>query len=193
MMGSMSPCQVAGEGERAGDPSGGAGSPSGGAGSAPLGIAFLLAQLGAHAAQRFAARIATVGLTPPQVGLLRAIAVTPGQSQRALARHLRTQPSRVVAFVDELEGRGLVQRLPNPRDRRLHALHLTAKGRKLMQQIRQIAMRHEDEICAPLNPEERRQLGALLERLRVHHGLTAGVHPGYRHLGSAKPTRRPDR
>jgi DNA-binding MarR family transcriptional regulator len=188
----MSPCQGAEEGERAGDPSGSAGIPSGGAGSPPVGVAFLLAQLGAHAAEQFAVPIATVGLTPPQVGLLRAIAVTPGQSQQALARHLRTQPSRVVAFVDDLEGRGLVERLPNPQDRRLHALHLTVKGRELMQQIGQIAMRHDDEVCAPLDHEERRQLAALLERLRVYHGLTAAVHPGYRHLGSAEPTRPPD-
>ncbi|MBI4494058.1 MAG: winged helix-turn-helix transcriptional regulator [Chloroflexi bacterium] len=165
--------------------------PSGEASSPPVGVAFLLAQFGAHAAEQFAARIAALGLTPPQVGLLRAIIVTPGQSQQALARHLRTQPSRVVVLVDELENRGLIERLPNSQDRRLHALHLTAKGQKLLQQIGRIAMQHEDEMCAPLDDKERRQLRELLERLRVHHGLTAGVHPGYRQLGSAKPTCRP--
>jgi DNA-binding MarR family transcriptional regulator len=189
MMASMSLCQGAEPGERAGDPAGGAGIPSRGAGGPPVGIHFLLSQLGAHAAEQFAARIAALGLTPPQAGVLRALAITPGQSQQALARHLRTQPSRVVALVDDLEGRGLVERLPNPQDRRLHALHLTAKGRELLRQVGQIAMGQEDEICAPLDDGERRLLRSLLERLRVHHGLTAGVHPGYRHLGSAAPTR----
>jgi len=188
----MSLHQGAEGGERAGDPVGGAGSLSGGAGSPPVGNHFLLSQLGAHAAERFAARIAALGLTPPQAGLLRAIAITPGQSQQVLTRHLRTQTSRVVAFVDDLEGRGLVERLPNPQDRRLHALHLTAKGGEVLRQVGQIAIGQEDEICAPLDDEERGQLRSLLERLRVHHGLTAGVHPGYRHLGSTAPTRRPE-
>jgi DNA-binding MarR family transcriptional regulator len=190
-MAAMSLCQGTEAGACAGDPSGGAGYPTGGAGSPPVGVAFLLAQLGAHAAEQFAARVATLGLTPPQAGLLRAIAITPGQSQQALARHLRTQPSRVVAFVDDLEARGLVERLPNPQDRRLHALHLTAKGQELMRQVRRIALEHENELSAALDDEERRQLSALLQRLRVHHGLTAGVHPGYRHLGQRRGARPP--
>ena len=159
-----------------------AGIPSGGADGPPIGIHFLLAQLGAHAAEQFAARVAALGLTPPQAGLLRALAARPGLSQQALAQHLRTQPSRVVTLVDDLEGRGLVERRLDPRDRRLHALHLTPDGQELLRQIGQVAMQHEDAICAPLDHDERSQLRSLLERLRVHHGLTAGVHPGYRHL-----------
>ena len=52
----------------------------------------------------------------------------------------------------------------------------------MLQRIGQIAMQHDDAICAPLDRDERRQLRSLLEKLRVHHGLAAGVHPGYRHL-----------
>ena len=98
--------------------------------SPPIGAAFLLTQLGAHAAEQFAGRIAAIGLTPPLAGLLRAIVTVPGQSQQALARHLRTQPSRIVAFVDDLEGRELIERRRNPQDRRLHALYLTPKGQE---------------------------------------------------------------
>jgi hypothetical protein len=61
-----------------------------------------------------------------------------------------------------------------------------------MQQTARVAVEHEDEICAPLDDEERRQLASLLERLRVHHGLTARVHPGYRRLGRAEPAPRSD-
>ena len=163
------------------------GRPPAEAGSPPVTAAFLLTQLGAHAAERFAQRISSLGLTPPQAGLLRAIALGPGQSQQALARRLRTQPSRVVAMVDELEDRGLVERARNPRDRRLHALNLTASGRELLQQVGQAAIRHDQSICEPLGDEERQQLATLLERLRIHHGLSAGVHPGFRHIGRAEP------
>jgi DNA-binding MarR family transcriptional regulator len=172
---------------RIGDPPDDTGGRSGRPGRPPGGVAFLLSQLGIYAAQQFAERIAVLGLTPPLAGLLRAIATTPGQSQQALARHLRTQPSRVVAFVDDLEGRGLIERRRNPQDRRLHALHLTQDGQAMLLQIGQIATAHDGDLCAPLDDEERQQLAALLRRLQAHHGLTPGVHPGYRLIGDDGP------
>jgi DNA-binding MarR family transcriptional regulator len=146
------------------------------------GAAFLLTQLGAHAAARFTERIAELDLTPPQTGLLRAVAVAPGQSQQAMARHLSTPPSRLVALVDGLDERGLIERRRNPDDRRLHALHLTAAGFDLLRRIGEVGRAHEDEMCRSLRDEERTTLRALLGRIARDHGLTPGVHPGYRHL-----------
>ena len=56
-------------------------------------IAFLLAQLGAYAAERFGERAAALDFTRPQAGLLRLFSREPGQSQQAVAR-LGTPPSR---------------------------------------------------------------------------------------------------
>lgn len=155
----------------------GAASPRSGPGSA-----FLLAQLGAFAAARFAERIAELDLTPPQTGLIRAIAADPGQSQQALARLLGTPPSRLVALVDGLDERGLVERRRNSTDRRLHALHLTEAGRALLGRIATLARAHDDAMCAGLDADERAHLRALLGRLADGHGLTPGVHPGYRRI-----------
>lgn len=146
------------------------------------GSAFLLAQLGAHAARRFAERVAELDLTPPQTGLLRAVARKPGQSQQALAAHLGTPPTRLVALVDGLEKRGVVERRRNPADRRLHALHLTPAGEELMAQIRRLVEAHEAAVLAALDPDERELLRGLLVRIAADQGLTAGVHPGYRAL-----------
>ena len=144
------------------------------------GNAFLLAQLGADAAARWARRIAPLDLTPAQTGLLRLIAREPGQSQQSLARQLGTPPSRLVLLLDELEERGLTERRRNPSDRRHHALYLTGDGTRLMAQLGQIGAAHEDDICAPLNAAEREQLHGLLTRIASHSGLTPGVHPGFR-------------
>ena len=146
------------------------------------GPAFLLTQLGTLAAMRFAERIAELDLTPPQAGLLRAVAVAPGQSQQALARHLGTPPSRLVALVDGLDERGLLERRRNPDDRRLHALHLTEAGRDLLSRIGTIGQAHNDEICRSLDEHERSTLRTLLARMAADHDLTPGVHPGYRRL-----------
>jgi len=146
------------------------------------GAAFLLTQLGSHAASRFAERISELDLTPPQTGLLRAVAVAPGQSQQSLARHLGTPPSRLVALVDGLDERGLLERRRNPDDRRLHALHLTDAGRDVLRRIAEVSHAHNDEMCAALTDEERTTLTALLARIAADHGLTPGVHPGYRRM-----------
>ncbi|GAA1035058.1 MULTISPECIES: MarR family winged helix-turn-helix transcriptional regulator [Amycolatopsis] len=145
-----------------------------------FGSAFLLAQLGAHATQRFAERIADLGLTPPQTGLLRAIARRPGESQQVLAAELGTPPTRLVALVDGLEQQGLIERRRNPQDRRLYAVFLSDKGQETMAELAKAAAAHEDEMTAALSTEERSVLRGLLGRVAEDRGLTPGIHPGYR-------------
>lgn len=143
------------------------------------GNAFLLAQIGAHAAGRFAERVAELDLTPAQAGLLRLIAWQPGQSQQNLARQLGTPASRLVLLVDAMEQRGLIERRRNPEDRRHHALHLTEDGVLFMKQLGQIGAAHEDAVTAALDGLERAQLHDLLQRIATQQGLVTGVHPGY--------------
>src|SRR6266478_1712162 len=64
------------------------------------GAAFLLAQVGAHAAANFAERLAEVNLAPAHAGIFRILAATPAISQQALAAALGTVPSRLVALMN---------------------------------------------------------------------------------------------
>lgn len=149
--------------------------------------AFLLAQLGAHATRRFAALVAELELNPPQVGLLRAVAKTPGASQQTLAQQLGTPPTRMVALVDGLEQRGLLQRKRNADDRRLYAVGLTQSGRKLLSEIGCIVEQHNSRLLNALDPSERDQLHDLLSRVAAEQNLKPGVHPGYRTLSATRP------
>ena len=106
-----------------------------------------------------------------------------GLSQRQLAARLKIHPSRLVAILDELEERNLVQRQEHADDRRLYALHLTAKGRAAVEKISRIADEHRKVVCAALSEKECEQLSGLLKRIADERGLTPGVHPGYRRLG----------
>jgi len=142
--------------------------------------AFLLAQVGAHAAAQFAQRIAPLGITPPQAGILRVIAADQGLSQRELSTLLGILPSRLVTLVDELEALGLLERRSDPEDRRAHALHLSATGHQLLERLAQAAKSHNQAVCAALNERERRVLAGLLARIADEQGLVPGVHPGYR-------------
>ena len=58
--------------------------------------AFLLAQIGSHAAKQFAERLASLSLTPPQAGVLRILQRHSPLSQRELAERLRMHASRLV-------------------------------------------------------------------------------------------------
>ena len=145
--------------------------------------AFLLAQVGAHAAGQFGERLKSLRLLRPHAGILTLIGVSPGLSQQELGRRLGILPSQLVALLDELQERGLIERRQDATDRRSYALHLTASGRNTTEQIGRIAREHDDAICAPLNTDERQQLTDLLIRIASQEGLSPGVHPGYRRLG----------
>src|SRR5215472_11825969 len=128
----------------------------------PRSTAFLLAQVGAHAAGKFAERLAAAKLAPAHSGTLRIIQRSSGISQQALSSMLGLPPSRLVVLVDELEKRGLVERRDSPEDRRVYELHLTSKGSKMVEAIGKIAQEQDDAICAALTSEERETLRVLL-------------------------------
>src|ERR1700743_1737560 len=97
--------------------------------------AFLLPQLGAHAASQFAERLGVLDLTPADAGILRLLRVEAGLSQQELAARLQIHPSRLVAILDNLGKRGFVQRRANPDDRRLYSLHLTQTGEEALEKV----------------------------------------------------------
>jgi DNA-binding MarR family transcriptional regulator len=148
----------------------------------PSGAAFLLAQLGAHAAERFGKRIEVLGISPPHAGILRLIAAMPSCNQQALANRLGVLPSRMVILIDELADKGLVKRTRSQKDRRHSELALTRTGRQLLGKLSKLAMEHEAELCAALTTKERDTLAAVCRKIVRQQGLTPDVHPGYRKL-----------
>jgi DNA-binding MarR family transcriptional regulator len=150
-------------------------------------VAFLLTQIGTHAAKRFADRLAPLKLAPQHVGILRILNQAESQSQRQLATTLHMHASRLVALIDELETLGLVARQANGNDRRTYKLRITEKGRETLAAVGKIGHEHNNAICGSLNAEEREQLALLLQRVAEEQGLARGIHPGYSQLG--KPGR----
>jgi DNA-binding MarR family transcriptional regulator len=146
--------------------------------AAPPSVAFAVSRLGYEIGGQLAEALKPLGIEPRHFGLLRALAMSDGQSQRAIGDSLNLHPNRMVALVDELERKRLVRRRPHPTDRRAHAVVLTASGRRLLDQAFQLAVGIEQELCADLQPAERDQLLRLLARLRTGDPEHPGVHPG---------------
>ena len=141
---------------------------------------FLLSQIGFHCADLFAARLAPLGLQPRHFGLLTHLAAIDGQSQQQLADRMAIHRNAMVGLLDDLQAHGLVERRRHPSDRRAHAVHLTPTARSLLAQATTAADAHDEQILAPLDAGERRQLVRLLQRLAEHTNLAPGVHPGLR-------------
>jgi DNA-binding MarR family transcriptional regulator len=149
---------------------------------------FLLSQVGAHAAEQFAQRLSVLDLSPADAGILRLLRISAGISQQELAVRLQIHPSRLVAILDNLEKRQLVERKANPDDRRQYSLHLAKDGGEILQRIGKVAKEHQDALLSALNSEERDKLTGLLRRIADAQGLTRGVHPGYQRLRETKGT-----
>jgi DNA-binding MarR family transcriptional regulator len=144
----------------------------------PRSVGFLLSQLGFVGSKGFASALEPLGMGPREFLLLRFVAASEGQSQQVLAERLAVPPSRMVALVDGLEDAGLVERRPDPDDRRIRGLHLTKEGRNTLQRAFRIAIDFEQALCAGLDAGEREQLIDLLQKLQAGHVGLRGVHPG---------------
>jgi len=145
---------------------------------APRSVGFLISQLGFFSSKRFMDALEPLGIGPRDFSLMRFVDASDGQSQHALAERLGIPPSRMVALVDGLEEMGLVERRPDPDDRRVRGLFLTRKGRTVLEKAGKIAIDYETQLCAGINREERDRLIDLLQRLQVTQTDLGGVHPG---------------
>jgi len=89
----------------------------------------------------------------------------PGATQKALGDALRIDRTTMVALIDDLESRGLVVRERHPADRRAFLVRGTDAGRELKEAAVRILDEQQRRFLAPLTPQERSTLGALLKRL----------------------------
>ncbi|HEV3047640.1 MAG TPA: MarR family transcriptional regulator [Solirubrobacteraceae bacterium] len=150
-------------------------------------VGFMLSSIGYAVSRRFHQMLAPLELEPREFALLRAVGAAEGRSQQALAEHLQIPPSRMVAFVDALERRGLLERRHNPLDRRARALHLTDAGRELLGRALELAFALERDLCAELSAEERGQTMVLLARVGARLGLPAGGSHAHAALADEQP------
>jgi DNA-binding MarR family transcriptional regulator len=113
---------------------------------------------------RIAEALTSIGLTPASFGLLNVLGAREGAIQQQLGSEMGIDPSTMVSLIDELEAAGLARRRPHAKDRRAREVAITAKGRRVLERGRGLAMQVEDEVLRGLSGAERRQLLTLLRR-----------------------------
>ncbi|MBK3647711.1 MULTISPECIES: MarR family winged helix-turn-helix transcriptional regulator [Streptomyces] len=102
-------------------------------------------------------------LTGAQARLLSLLSLEP-LPMRKLAQKLKCEPSNVTGIVDRLESRGLVERRPDPADRRVKLAAATSEGRRVARELRD-GLRFAREPLAGLSDAERLSLRDLLKRM----------------------------
>jgi DNA-binding MarR family transcriptional regulator len=129
-------------------------------------IAFLASDVGRLFRKRFDITARQFGVTGPQWRVLVALNRTPGLNQVALAAWLEVETITTGRMIDRLEKAGLVERKPDPTDRRAWLLYVTPAAGLLMDRLRGCA----DEVFADaldsFSEAEHAQLLGLLGRLR---------------------------
>jgi DNA-binding MarR family transcriptional regulator len=73
-----------------------------------------------------------------------------------------------VAALNDLAGRRLIQRSPDPVDRRRNIITITPPGTEQLRTLDQILARVQEKLLAPLSAADRTQLIGLLTRLLEH-------------------------
>jgi DNA-binding MarR family transcriptional regulator len=98
--------------------------------------------------------------------LLAQLAREDGQTLAQLSRRMLVTAGNLTGLVDRAERDVIVERHPDPNDRRLTRVWLTTRGHKLANKAIALHASLADEILAPLEPREREELRRLLGRLR---------------------------
>lgn len=124
---------------------------------------YLLARVGTESRRRWAHTLVDLELTPHHYSALMALDQLGAMSQAQLSRHVGIDPRNAVPVIRQLEARGLVEREPDPLNRRRHSVSLSASGSTAVLALGHRADEAERVLLDPLTARE---------RIVLHHVLT---------------------
>ena len=131
-------------------------------------LGFLVSDIARALRERFNDTAQAVGLTLAQARALLHLANLEGISQVALARRLEIQPITMLRQIDRLEEAGLIERRPNPRDRRAQQLYLTPAADPLLSEISRLGGSLTEAAFAGMSDEERQRIIELLQQGKLN-------------------------
>ena len=119
----------------------------------------------------FTHHMAALDLKIVDFSILMLVAANPEVNQKRIGQALDISAPNMAVTLDRLVERGWVQRVRSDKDRRAQHIHLTAKGRDLVQRAEKISLTMEDSALRVLSAAERALLIELL--LKVVGGTPA--------------------
>lgn len=135
---------------------------------AMLTLPYLLSDSARLLRRDFDARVRELGMTSPQARLLLILHVTEGENQGFYAERLEVEPISLTRMIDRMEDADLIERRPDPADRRAWRLFLTEKSRLVIDQVRASLADLEEEMLTGINSVQRESLAQMLELIRMN-------------------------
>lgn len=129
-------------------------------------IAFLLADVSRLMRRSFDQRARSIGVTRAQWRVLTMLVRHEGINQGGLADLIEVEPITLCRMVDRLTEASLVERRPDPNDRRVWRLFMTDKARALLSDLKLLAADLTEEAMGDISECEQEQLSKLLETIR---------------------------
>jgi DNA-binding MarR family transcriptional regulator len=126
---------------------------------------WVIARAAARSHRLLSEGFATAGVRGYHYRLLAALQEFGPASQADLGRRTAVDRSDVVAVLNELAGRGLVERAADAQDRRRNIVSITRAGSKQLRALDGVLGAVQERVLAPLTARERTQLMRLLDRI----------------------------
>lgn len=131
-------------------------------------IGTRLAQVSRLLRRSFDGRARAVGVTRPQWQVLSLLSCHAGINQGGLAELLEVEPITLGRMIDRLQDAQLVERRPDPSDRRAWRLFLTERGQMLLDQLRPLALEMYEVALEGIDEADRAHLMTTLGRMRAN-------------------------
>jgi MarR family transcriptional regulator, transcriptional regulator for hemolysin len=131
-------------------------------------VGFLLHDVARMMRKRFEQRAAHLGFTRSQWQVLVHLAQNEGINQAGLADILEVEPITLVRILDRLEARGLIERRPHSKDRRVWLLYLTEAAHPSLSLLRVLGEKTRSEALAGLSSAAQEQLVENLTRMKAN-------------------------
>jgi DNA-binding MarR family transcriptional regulator len=128
-------------------------------------LGYLLKHAYLSYAEQSTSRLAPYGIDGRELAVLSTLDGAVAPSQQEIATRMGIDRTTMVALVDGLEGKQLVQRRPHPHDRRRNVVELTAAGRTTLSGASRAATALERRFLEPLGPEGAAAFTAALRTL----------------------------
>jgi MarR family transcriptional regulator, transcriptional regulator for hemolysin len=128
-------------------------------------LGFLLKEVSRRYVLRFEVHARAISLNLSQAKALIRLQKNEGASQARLAELVEVDAMAMVRIVDRMEADGLLERRPDPADRRARCLYLTAKAKPLLEEIWRLVELTRAEVLAGIGKAERDVFMDVLERI----------------------------
>lgn len=131
-------------------------------------IGTMMAQVSRLLRRRFDERVRGIGVTRPQWQVLTLLKRHEGINQGGLAEILEVEPITLGRMIDRLQDSLLVERRPDPTDRRAWRLFVTGKGEAAIEELRPFACETLDSALEGISKPEQQALMEILDRMRTN-------------------------